>query len=345
VAYNCSLVRQITRAEIDEQYGWRSSSGAKERGMTTNSCGVLAARLRLTCAAAATGMLCAAGLAAGAPAARANTTFDDAAAQFPAALYTPTAATAFRARVAAINGSQKCRGPAGPASTIALLTFTRLADRSQQFSVEEGSPQICVQDAPSTRVGTVRIAARRVEVDVFCGHSCGGITAADGGKRGYLIRLRRHRAGTTTAIQFTSRHITLSRAAKILSSLRAVNLKRPQVALHSFLTPDKRIWCFIAAPPLAEHEVVCGGLQPDLSASVNANGIRQLCNSGVQDATVTPSVCNQNFDFHAHVMRAGQDDQVSGFKCAVTATGVTCANLATGRGFLIDASSGVVSPA
>jgi hypothetical protein len=103
-------------------------------------------------------------------------------------------------------------------------------------------------------------------------------------------------------------------------------------ARPSFLSPDRKVWCSIyddgspmfcttGDPPGTQH-----------SATLKRNG----------DLAICTDYCTQNWDTRAPLLRYGQKNERSGFRCISAMEGITCtviSGVGKGKGFLINAAT------
>jgi hypothetical protein len=104
----------------------------------------------------------------------------------------------------------------------------------------------------------------------------------------------------------------------------------PQTTLPQFLSPDRKIWCSLT--DLVDLRRVWCGIEgsAEHSAALGAGGALEVCNHP-PDATV----CVQNWNEDAQVLRTGWQTELYGFRCTSEAQGIRCVVTATGKGFLI----------
>jgi hypothetical protein len=117
-------------------------------------------------------------------------------------------------------------------------------------------------------------------------------------------------------------------AALAASAAVGVAGARPTAALSQFLSADRSVWCVVAegrAPT-----VYCATMKPVQSALLHRNGRTTTC---------LGTGCVQNWNTRARVLRRGQVNQLSGFRCVSATAGVRCTvsapGKARGRGFRI----------
>lgn len=103
-----------------------------------------------------------------------------------------------------------------------------------------------------------------------------------------------------------------------------------------FLSPDKKIWC-----QEGDGEVGCVALRhgstPGHGAVAKRSGRVTLCTEK-RGKNAAEWACFQNFDKTAPVLHYGKRAEAGGFRCASARQGITCAVIASGKGFAIDKS-------
>jgi len=94
----------------------------------------------------------------------------------------------------------------------------------------------------------------------------------------------------------------------------------PTLALSQFLSADRTLWCVIGEGRNAT--VYCGSMKPVRSALLHRNGRTTTC---------LGTGCVQNWNPGARVLRRGQVNQLSGFRCVSLAAGARCTVSASGK--------------
>jgi hypothetical protein len=122
------------------------------------------------------------------------------------------------------------------------------------------------------------------------------------------------------------------------------------LALHEFLSPDRKVWCEISAESsfCGLGQTSDGGGYPSGLAQLQPGGKVTICFIAKEaEARLFFGVaqgCLQNWDASAPVLRSGQSTELSGVLCSSAANGITCidvAGSADGRGFRVSASEAV----
>ena len=106
--------------------------------------------------------------------------------------------------------------------------------------------------------------------------------------------------------------------------------------LSGFLSPDRKIWCVL---PSCVYGGPAGYLGNEYSASLDANGRLTTCAWHPGQSPL--AACVQAWDSSAPVLRSGQVDVFSQFRCQAASAAITCTvdtGTGKGKGFTISAT-------
>jgi hypothetical protein len=206
--------------------------------------------------------------------------------------------------------------------------------RGPHFNLGEpgDSPQ-CGQPGVATEVSTTIINDVKVPVLVQC-PTWPRCAIKNGSTNGFfLLFVPKHVSGRY-GIQLESRHISLAHFLEIAKSFTRVKTGPHGAALHlaNFVSPDRKTWC-----ALGPGAMVCysGGppsaaISKEYSATLHANG--QLATCAWKAGQNPYTVCYQNWDAEP-VLRSGQVDVLSQFRCQAASAAITCTvDTGTGKG-------------
>jgi hypothetical protein len=136
---------------------------------------------------------------------------------------------------------------------------------------------------------------------------------------------------TIPATPEANQHACIGRAGKLLA-YQAVHTAGEAMHVEQFLSADRRIWCELSNTPGID-KAWCGVQgPPEHSGAVHPNGTVTICNGPASGD------CMQNWNPDAPVLKAGQPDELYGYRCSAQANAITCTVLAgagKGKGFKI----------
>jgi len=226
---------------------------------------------------------------------------------------------------------------------------------SAQFSVDEpaGTPQ-CGQPGLVNQVSSTTINGKKVPVEVQCPRlpHC---TAHDGQTDGVFIIFVPERGAKHYAIQLESSHVALHGLLRIAHSFVRVTADHSAAAraaaatppapprgrqLAEFRSPNGKVWCGAGATTFCATGGAPGAPAhgPQTLAQLSPNGKVTLCRVA---HTSQSSVCVQNWDDSAPVLRRGQSTQRNNIRCTSAASGISCviaSGAHKGHGFRVSAS-------
>jgi hypothetical protein len=268
-----------------------------------------------------------------------ETTWDQASAQIGFPLYRPQ-------DTLGLELSSLTTFPCSPAPLPSALSAIYGDVRRGPFlTLLEAYPSPCGNRGEARRVGSVEVAGTRVPLFVSCGDRACRVTRADAFANGFELSFREP-GRKRTLIELSARRRRLRDVLRMARNLTRVPvtgpLQPPTVHLHSFRSPDRKVWCSIANDYVVEDawclasSTASGHIVPNRFGRVRRDGTVETC------SVVAPQVCGQNWDSHAPVLRAGQRSELGGFRCRAEATAITCTTIAPdggdGSGFRIDAA-------
>jgi hypothetical protein len=216
-----------------------------------------------------------------------------------------------------------------------VISFTRHRPRRSMSLIETGKP--CFAAHPDgAKVRRVRVHGRRVSIWAFC---AGTAYACSHERRGdvFLTAVLWLRSGAgRTRVQFTAAQMSIRQTVRALRSLRLVDLTRPVVQLHEFMSPDQSIFCQISND-LKPYYTWCVISQPFRSGWLGADGFVGVCN-------MDPNGCIPGGGSGVPPLHPGQTSRLAGFSCTAEAAAITCTIAKgehAGHGFRIEANAAV----
>jgi hypothetical protein len=229
--------------------------------------------------------------------------------------------------------------------------------KGPHFSIDEpANTSQCGQPGEVDQVSSATINGKRVPVLVQCPHipHC---TAHDGQTDGVFIMFVGERGPNHYSIQLESSHVALHGLLRIARSFVRVTAHQPAAAKSAtaatgtppsptpgnhfaeFLSPDGKVWCGAGATTFCGTggDPAAPPNGPQTLASLAANGKVTLCR--VAHSSVS-SVCLQNWDDTAPVLKLGQSTLRNNIRCTSAANGTSCviaSGPGKGRGFRVSA--------
>ena len=222
-----------------------------------------------------------------------------------------------------------------------VVHYGRPAGHGPHVTLYETKPYVCGDAGVRRLYRKVWILGHRVRVEASCETSlppaCG---LRKGATHGFILNLRVRRHHRLTSIGMISDHLSFRRFIRMARSLRPV---KPGTTVHltSFLSDDRTVWC-----GLSSDYRWCTTKGPgQYGGHLFRDGAVVLCGVGQPPGQ---SVCANDWDDDAPVLRDGQRSVVEGYACADTEGAVTCtvaAGTGKGKGFRVAVNgSSVVDP-
>jgi hypothetical protein len=144
---------------------------------------------------------------------------------------------------------------------------------------------------------------------------------------------------TVPASPASNQHLCLARFG------RTWLLQPTALHLGDFLSPDRQVWCGVGSTQafcVTGHGDPSNPNAPQRGGTVTSTGKVTTCYVPVPSLS---SVCTQNWDASAPVLRYGQETELDGFRCTSAQNGITCifigANKGYGKGFRVSATEAV----
>jgi hypothetical protein len=201
-----------------------------------------------------------------------------------------------------------------------VVHYGRSGGNGPHVTLYETKPYVCGDAGERRLYRKVRILGHRVRVEAGCETSlpptCG---LRKGGKHFFIVQMRVRLHHRLTAIGMTSDNLSFKRFVRMARSLRPVKPGKT-VHLTGFLSDDRTVWC-----GLSTDYRWCTTKGPgQYGAHLFHDGTVELCQS----------VCANNWDDDAPVLRDGQRSLAGGYTCADAKGAITC-TVASGKGFRI----------
>jgi len=118
--------------------------------------------------------------------------------------------------------------------------------------------------------------------------------------------------------------------SRLVADAWATELPTGTVQQYDFYSPDRKVWCQISKNGKSPSDLFCG--TKDYMHSATLKSVVTVCHAPAND------VCLQNWNPDAEVLGLGQKLTLNGFRCSTEADAVTCAAVATGKGFRISSA-------